>query len=205
MLHVPNVGKSIAPSRVNAKYVSAVWLYEHRHLHPRVMGSLLMPHRACPGALTLVPLTLWGFCLLWAFSIGYFSRYSPVFMLFELDNYDQMRLIEFETRMGAVNGQLEDLMASRWRFNDASATPLEGRRCFALMSMHRSYPYLNHSKGIAVNSSHHVNNFSQASSLLPKHCTCRNEAALLTPRYPGQLSASSYLATTHRTPIILLF
>ena len=64
----------------------------------------------------------------WAFSIGYFSRSSPVFMLFELDSYDQIRAIEFERRMGAVGGQLSDLIASQWRFNDASKIPLERRR-----------------------------------------------------------------------------
>ena len=98
----------------------------------------------------MAPLALWGFCLLWSFSIGYFSRYSPVFMMFQLDSYDQTRALDFETRMGAVNGQLSDLIASRVRFNDASKIPAERRRCFAIMSMKRSVPYLNHSKAVIM-------------------------------------------------------
>ena len=102
------------------------------------------------GVLRVAPLALWGFCLLWSFSIGYFSRYSPVFMMFQLDSYDQIRALDFEKRMGAVSGQLSHLIASQVRFNDASKIPVERRRCFALMSMKRSVPYLNHSKAVIM-------------------------------------------------------
>ena len=151
----------------------------------------------------MVPLALWGFCLLWAFSIGYFSRYSPVFMLFERNSYDQIRVIEFERRMGAVGGQLSDLIASQWRFNDASKIPLERRRCFALMSMNRSYPYLNHGKAVNISCFHRFEpsfTDSQASWPWPRRCTCHSERL---PRpSPTLPSLSSSLETTRRTPII---
>lgn len=98
----------------------------------------------------MAPLALWGFCLLWSFSVGYFSRYSPVFMMFQIGSYDQIRALDFEKRMGAVGGQLSALIASQTRFNDVSKIPPERRRCFALMSMSRSYPYLNHSKAVSM-------------------------------------------------------
>jgi hypothetical protein len=87
---------------------------------------------------------------MWAFFIGYFSRYSPVFMLFELDSYDRIRALEFEQRMGAVGGQMSNLMASQWKFNDASTIAIKHRRCFAIMSMNRSYPYLDHGKAVII-------------------------------------------------------
>jgi hypothetical protein len=76
------------------------------------------------GVVTYVLLAaVWGICLLVSFSIGYFSRYSPVFMLFERETYDKMRLREFEHRMCAVRGQMQDLMMSQWRFNDIVDVP----------------------------------------------------------------------------------
>ena len=75
------------------------------------------------GLVIWVPLVAWGFCLMWAFSIGYFSRYSPVFMIFEREDYDKRRLHEFEQRFGAVEGEMSKLLASQWRFNDASEIP----------------------------------------------------------------------------------
>ena len=75
----------------------------------------------------------WGFCLMWAFSIGYFSRYSPVFMFFERESYDKMRLQEYERRMGSANPQLSEIPGSHLRFNDASEIP--GNR------LHAPLPY----------------------------------------------------------------
>jgi hypothetical protein len=75
------------------------------------------------GLVIWVPLTAWGFCLMWAFSIGYFSRYSPIFMIFERGDYDKRRLHEFEQRFGAVDDEMSKLLASQWRFNDASEIP----------------------------------------------------------------------------------
>ena len=87
-------------------------------------------------------------------------------MIFQLDSYDQTRALDFETRMGAVNGQLSDLIASRVRFNDASKIAAERRRCFAIMSMKRSEPYLNHSKAVIMLSFTLLNVFSRTSGIM---------------------------------------
>ena len=88
--------------------------------------------RRCAAPMVAL-LAAWGFCLMWAFSIGYFSRYSPVFMFFERESYDSMRLQEYERRLGSANPQLSEILGSHLRFNDASEVP--GNR------LHAPLPY----------------------------------------------------------------
>jgi hypothetical protein len=147
-------------------------------------------------------LAAWGFCLMWAFSIGYFSRYSPVFMFFERESYDKMRMHDFERRMGSVNPQMSEILRSHLRFNDASEIPgsrlhahlpyyaivavfvsaclyllhhissfsiVQHRRCFAFMSMNRSYPYLDHGMR-TPRSNHNSLTSSKASCHWPRRC-----------------------------------
>ena len=173
-----------------------------------VCGVFLMSGNLRLNAIPMVaPLAAWGFCLMWAFSIGYFSRYSPVFMFFERESYDKMRLHDFERRMGSVNPHLSEILRSHLRFNDASEIPgnrlheplphyviaavsvsaclylfqhisslstVQHRRCFAFMSMNRSYPYLDHGM-CTPRSNHNSLTCSKASSHWPRRCAFLKE------------------------------